>query len=250
MKYPVRWDEHEHGAVSGLAKFNILLSLMRDSLINIQKAVKGQVVMSAELEELGNQLFVNRTPTLWKSAPTRSAPARGYIADQQDRLKFFDDWLRNKPPPCFWISGFSSRKPSSRAPAEPTQYTIPIDDVVFDYTMMKEEWRITQGPVDGVFTYGLLLEGARWDMETMELQESLPKVLFSFAPTMHWVPFRRADVPKYPMYDCPVYKTSDRRGVLATTGHSSNFVCMISMPSGRDQDHWMGGVAMLTQLDD
>lgn len=42
----------------------------------------------------------------------------------------------------------------------------------------------------------------------------------------------------------------DVRGILATTGHSSNFVCFIHMPSHLAEDHWvMRGVAMLTQLD-
>jgi len=256
LKYPVRWDESMNTVLcQELIKFNILLTLMRDSLVNIQKAVKGQVVMSQELEELGNQLFVNRTPNLWKKRSYPSLrPLAGYIADQQDRLKFFDDWLKNKPPPAFWISGFFFTQAFLTGASQnyARKYTIPIDDVVFDYTMLKDDWQtLNSGPSDGVFTYGLLLEGARWDMDSMELEESLPKVLFSLAPTMHWVPFRRADVPKYPKYDCPVYKTSDRRGVLATTGHSSNFVCFITMPSSRPQDHWVErGVAMLTQLDD
>ena len=31
---------------------------------------------------------------------------------------------------------------------------------------------------------------------------------------------------------------ADRRGVLATTGHSTNFLMMIRMPSLQSQEHW------------
>jgi dynein heavy chain, axonemal len=92
------------------------------------------------------------------------------------------------------------------------KYTIPIDDVVFDFEMKSEE-RYDEGPKNGVYTYGLFLEGARWDKTKQVLGESLPKVLFSPAPTMHWVPYKKKDVPVYPHYKCPVYKTSDRRCV-------------------------------------
>jgi dynein heavy chain len=117
--------------------------------------------------------------------------------------------------------------------------------------MEQEKEEFESGPGDGVYTHGLYLEGCRWSKGDMKLAESLPKILFSLSPVMHWVPMRRADVPEYPHYKCPVYKTSDRRGVLATTGHSSNFVCFINMPSDLPEDHWIErGVAMLTQLDD
>jgi dynein heavy chain len=154
------------------------------------------------------------------------------------------------------------------------KYTIPIDDVVFDFEMLHDEYP-EMGPADGVYTQGLFVEGARWDKHDRELAESIPKILFSPAPTMHWMPYRRSEVPTYPHYKCPVYKTSDRRcvaviaeslpraasclmivcffrrGVLATTGHSSNFVCYVHMPSNMPESHWVQrGVAMLTQLDD
>ena len=52
-------------------------------------------------------------------------------------------------------------------------------------------------------------------------------------------------------YDCPLYNTSARRGVLATTGHSSNYVCPIVIPTDRAQSHWIKrGTALLMQLDD
>jgi dynein heavy chain len=76
---------------------------------------------------------------------------------------------------------------------------------------MKDEDQYQKQPENGVYTTGLFLEGARWDKGTHLMAESLPKVLFTLAPIMHWVPYRKANIPQYAHYKCPVYKTSDRR---------------------------------------
>merc|ERR1711918_180553 len=72
--------------------------------------------------------------------------------------------------------------------------------------------------------------GARWNYETDMLDESEPKILFPQAPSMHFVPVHTSKHFDYPHYRCPMYKTVDRRGVLATTGHSTNYVMPIRMP--------------------
>jgi dynein heavy chain len=254
IKYPVLWENSMNTVLcQELIRFNNLNSLIRNSLNNILKAVKGIVVMSSELDVLATALFFNRIPTMWKARSYPSLkPLASYVTDLLVRLDFFNNWLEKFPPNIYWISGFFFTQAFLTGAAQnyARKYTIPIDDVVFDFEM-KDEESFVDPPENGVYTHGLFLEGARWDKPTHELAESLPKILFSPAPVMHWVPMRRAEMTTRPHYKCPVYKTSDRRGVLATTGHSSNFVCFIHMPSKMHEDHWVErGVAMLTQLDD
>ena len=214
IKYPVVWENSMHTVLcQELIRFNNLLGVCRSSLKNIQKAIKGLIVMSSELEVLSTALFYNRIPSMWKAKSYPSLkPLASYVAELLIRLSFFDDWLQKTPPSVFWISGFFFTQAFLTGAAQnfARRYTIPIDDVVFDFEM-KDEEEFSAGPDNGVFTRGLFLEGARWDRTDRELAESLPKVLFSPAPVMHWMPFRRADVPIYPHYKCPVYKTSDRR---------------------------------------
>ena len=76
-------------------------------------------------------------------------------------------------------------------------------------------------------------------------------MLFTELPMM-WFEACNTDTLEHdPHYNCPLYKESARRGVLATTGHSSNFVMFVKLPSTRAESHWVKrGLAALCQLDD
>lgn len=63
------------------------------------------------------------------------------------------------------------------------------------------------------------------------------------------VPCETAAVKEFPHYLCPVYRTAERRGVLATTGHSTNFVMDLKLASDMPQAHWIRrGLCALLEL--
>jgi len=97
----------------------------------------------------------------------------------------------------------------------------------------------------------MYLDGARWDKSNHKLAEARPKKLFNDMAYCHFMPAKQTDVNTTGKYLCPCYKTSDRRGVLSTTGLSTNFVIGVLVDTDLAEDHWIRrGLAMLLSLDD
>jgi len=90
-----------------IQRFNTLLDVMRNSLDQLQKAIKGFVVMSQELDQMYTAFINNQLPDNWKKASYPSLkPLGSWYQDLLERVKFMENWLMNDNPVAYWLSGF------------------------------------------------------------------------------------------------------------------------------------------------
>ncbi|KAI9224248.1 dynein heavy chain and region D6 of dynein motor-domain-containing protein [Blastocladiella britannica] len=249
------------------ARFNKLLAVIRVSLENLIKAIRGLVVMSAQLELVFQSLTNNLVPGAWANVAYPSLkPLASWVDDLILRVTMLHTWLERGQPRSFWLPGFFFPQGflTSVFQNHARRYNIPIDSLKFKFVVQLEETMedypaadasggdaAVSAPIeDGVLIRGMFIEGARWDRAKEKLQDSFPMEMFSTMPLVRFIPAVNYQ-PTRDLYVCPLYKTSARAGTLSTTGQSTNFVCPVHVPSDTTSDYWIQkGVALLMQLND
>ena len=276
LEFPARYEQSMNTVLTQeLLRYNNLLSIIKQSLSTLRQAIKGKIEMSFEIEEMGHSIVLSQVPKVWKAISYPSLkPLSSWVNDLLKRVAFFSSWLQKRQnPSIYWIGGFYVTQAFITGTLQnfARKYNISIDKIGFDFhvlTPSEAELATENPPSDGSLIQGLFLDGACWDLSNNILTESKPRELFTEFPFIHLIPKPKVDIPIVKgsprlytgysdgtanVYECPVYRTSERSGTLTTTGHSSNFVMYINLPINPvyDQKHWIKrGVALLTQLDD
>jgi dynein heavy chain, axonemal len=261
--HPETFAKIEDGSTNSLGvfceqemdRFNALIRTVRRSLAELDKAIKGLVVMSPALEEMYQAFLFQKVPPAWANVAYPSLkPLGSWIEDFFSRVGSIASWVSHGPPKSFWISGyfFPQGFMTGALQMYARKTRIAIDTLTFATNVMPfHEGSVEKTPEDGVLVHGMYLEGARWDPEKKLMGEMLPGVLFDRMPCVWLMPVVTETFTAGSDYAAPFYKTSERRGTLSTTGHSTNFVTTVFLPTDKSQDHWIRrGVALLSMLDE
>ena len=240
-KYPLAYEECYNTVLSQeCMRYNKLIKKFTRTIADLLKALKGLVVMSGELEAMADSLYTNQVPALWTAVSYPSLkPLAAWMDDLVRRIEFIQSWVEHGAPASFWVSGFFFQQAFLTGTLQnyARKYSVAIDNVSFGFHVLREMGgpgaEITEHPKDGCIIYGLFLEGAGWDPAAGVLVESKPKELFVGFPAIWLEPMTERASPTGGIYSCPVYKTLTRAGTLSTTGHSTNFVLMVELPSAK-----------------
>ena len=234
-------------------------------LNELQRGLKGLVVMSAQLDAAYANLLFQQVPGPWgeggKGYPSLK-PLASWYKDFVGRFEFMNSWLVNGPPSSFWVSAvfFPQGFFTSALQAYARKYKEPID--LLEFVAIVKPYQVAVpsvvttddvpgAPDDGVYIHGMFMEGARFDADNNCMAESNPGELFAPNNVVHLQPERIGPDRSTGNYECPFYKTNVRAGTLSTTGHSTNHVCNFWLPSKEDADFWTRrGTALISMTND
>lgn len=90
-----------------MERFNALLDKMVGTLDDLRKAIRGEMVMSEDLDAMYNSMLNNKVPENWAVIAYPSLkPLTSWIANLKERIAFFRLWLETGHPRAYWMPSF------------------------------------------------------------------------------------------------------------------------------------------------
>uniref|UniRef100_A0A803VU94 Dynein axonemal heavy chain 8 n=1 Tax=Ficedula albicollis TaxID=59894 RepID=A0A803VU94_FICAL len=222
-----------------------VITVVRTSLNDLKLAIEGTIVMSENLRDALDNMYDARIPQVWRRVSWESSTLGFWFTELLERNAQLSNWIFHGRPKVFWITGFfnpqgfltAMKQEATRAHKDWALDKVAIHNDVLKLT--REE--IILPPSEGVYIYGLYLEGAGWDKRRSILIESTPKILFVQLPVLHMYAIDSTKPRDPKLYVCPLYKKPKRTDL--------NFITEVFLKTGKSPDHWiLRGVALLCDI--
>ncbi|XP_067862341.1 dynein axonemal heavy chain 10 [Heptranchias perlo] len=222
-----------------LERFNLLIDRISRSLVELQRALAGEVGMSSELDEVARALFNGHIPIIWRRlAPDTLKSLGNWMIHFKRRFEQYTSWVDESEPNVIWLSGLHIPESYLTALVQATcrKNGWPLDrsTLYTQVTKYASAEDVTERPGQGCFISGLYLEGANWDIEESCLIRSKPKELVMELPVLKVIPIETHRLKLQNTLRSPVYTTSMRRNAMGvglvfeadlfTTKHISHWV--------------------------
>ena len=208
-----------------LERWNKLVNKIGTSLLDLQKAMIGEIGMSDALDDLGAALFNGQVPQMWIAlAPMTEKPLGSWILHFVSRVDQFEEWSdpNRGEPAVMWLAGLHI--PESYLSALVQQACRlrgwPLDKSTLFTAVTKFEKReeVVEKLEMGCYASGLKLEGASWDKSSMTLCRQEPKVLVTDLPFLQIMPVEVNRLKINGQFLTPVYVTPMRANAMQVGG--------------------------------
>ena len=227
-------------------RMQIVVSLVRMTLSNLILAIDGTIIMSDSLRDALDNMFDARVPSAWQAVSWMSSSLGFWYTELLLRQQQFYSWIFDGRPSTFWMTGFFN--PNGFITAMRQEITRnhkgwALDAVVCSNEVTKIATReeVKEAPKEGVYVYGLFLDGAGWNRGHAELTEQHPKVLYVPLPIIWIFAVNSTSGRDTRQYECPIYRKPRRT--------DQEYICMVDLKTKTNPDHWtLRGVALLCDI--
>jgi len=222
-----------------LERYNKLTKLMKTNLVDLQRAMVGEIGMSDALDQIGDALFNGFLPTAWlRWSPSSEKPIGSWMNHFVAREDQYDKWINAGEPIVMWLSGLHIPESYLTALVQATcrkrHWPLDKSTLYTSCTTYTDPADVPEKSQFGTYVRGLYLEGAGWDVNEGHLITQEPKVLVVDMPVLEVIPVEAAKLKLQGTLRTPVYVTQARKNAmgvgqcfeadLVSTQHNSHWV--------------------------
>merc|ERR1712183_271734 len=199
-----------------LEAFNKLTNCMCKTLVDLKRALRGEIGMNSNLDDLAAALFNGLLPDAWrKLTPQTEKKLGSWMSWFERRYKQYENWCNNGDPAVMWLSGLQIPESYTTALVQACcrakQWALDKSTLFTSVTDITDPQQITKKLEFGCYVTGFYLEGVAWDLKGKSIRPQGPKELLTEMPLIQIIPIEANKLKLKDSIKTPVYVTQARR---------------------------------------